>query len=81
MYCLRTDKGGVREESGRSFVGPLRKQGVLSLGAVRPPLGSDSVAAVEVSARVLWMVVREASVDEGETVLVAVVAREIALGF
>ena len=32
---------------------------------------------VEVLARVLWVVVKEVSVDEGETALVAVVAREI----
>ena len=44
-------------------------------------LGSDLVAVAEVPARVLLTVVKEVSVDEGETVLVAVMARGIVSGF
>ena len=44
-------------------------------------LGSDLVVAVEVPVRVLWMVEKEVSVVKGETILVAVVAREIVSGF
>ena len=77
----RTDKGEAREESGRSFVGPLRRQGVRFLGVVRRFFVSGLVVVVEVPARVLSMVAKEVSEDEGETVLVAVVARGIASGF
>jgi hypothetical protein len=59
------------------FVGLLRKSEVLSLGGVRRFLGSDSVGVVEVPARVLLLVGKEASADEGETVLVAAVVRGV----
>ena len=43
----------------------------------RHPFGSDLVAVVEVLARVLSMVVKEVSVDEGEMVLVVAVGKGV----
>ena len=63
------------------FVGLLQRSEVLSLGGVRHLLESDLVVVVEVPVRVLWMVEKEVSVVKGETILVAVVAREIVSGF
>ena len=77
MQRLRTDRGGVRGESGRSLVGLLRRQGVLSLGVGRHLFGSDLVVVVKVLARVLSMVVKEVSVGEGEMVLVAAVVKGV----
>jgi hypothetical protein len=59
------------------FVGLLRKSEVLFLEGVRHLLGSGLVVAVEVLVKVLSTVEEEVTVDEGEMVLVAMVARGV----
>ena len=81
MQRLRTDRGKVREESGRSFVGPLRRRGARFPGVVRRFLVSGLVVVVGVSARVLLTVAKEVSGGKGETVLTAVMVMGIVLGF